>query len=95
VEPKLELEIDERLPASAVALILEMMAIGLRKGRGRVASGDVSLEFALPSELGFELEVSIDPKKGRGKVELEFFWHLEGKPTERLRISSPSTTTER
>jgi amphi-Trp domain-containing protein len=77
MEPKLELEIEERLPANAVALYLELMAAGLRKGRARVSSGDLLVEFSLPSDLGFELAVKVDPEKRRGKVEIEFSWRTE------------------
>ena len=93
MEPKPELELAERLPANAVALYLEMLAAGRRKGRGRVEARALLLEFDLPRQLEFELEVKVEPENGRGKVEIEISWRTDApaRPDDagQLRISSP------
>jgi amphi-Trp domain-containing protein len=86
---KLKLEVEERLAANAAALYLEMLAAGLRKGSGRFVSRHSAVEFDLPTEVDFELEVKLDSAKAEGKIEIEVAWSLdENAQTDGLRISS-------
>lgn len=91
---KQKLRVDERLAANAAALHLELLAAGLRKGKGFVMSRRQSLEFVLPPEVDFKLEVRNNASKSRGRVQIRLGWSVKQSARSEISPRAPESSGE-